>query len=573
MQYTVRSFIEGRDARLDEMRRTFCSMERTAYSMLRAGMDAGAIKATLRERCGVKNARWCQSAINQARAVMESQEEGIRYRVGQCREKAGNTKEKMERLSNTLKIEGCRRKIERYESKAGELREQLRDRSYPMAVFGSRKLFRQMSMADGSRRDELRKEWRERRSDHFFSVGQANQHGNGNTRLLHEGDGFFVEVRNWPGSDFRIPLHAPEHWSDLLSGVMARAESVKLGRKEGGELLDGGLAYSVRVIRSSKGYQVLLSFELDEPAVEWSGRLAGIDVNPEGIACTVTSEDGNLVATRFFRDNRLITASKGKRKWVLEDIVNRMLRWCRDTHGCNAVAVERLRFKGAYDFGSKTNFKLSNFMKRKMLQTIRLHALKMAMLSVEVNPAYTSKVAVAKYGKRYGGFNRHQLASFVIARRALGYGEAPVLDCLPKTKKERRMWNHCVRYYGYQPQLQTLPRHEPMERKSDGDGNGGEVITKLLTAPPAVTSAMGSNHSPQRAPIIETSIRRAGRVHPSRHVNGGDGARGHRVIPPGTFIVRPSAVIFAHLIRKIMLFANSQQRLLENPANSIVGVG
>ncbi len=78
MQYTVRALIEGQDERLDEICRTFSSMERTAYNMLRAGMDAGAIKAILRERYSIKNARWIQSSINQARAVMNSQEEGIK---------------------------------------------------------------------------------------------------------------------------------------------------------------------------------------------------------------------------------------------------------------------------------------------------------------------------------------------------------------------------------------------------------------------------------------------------------------------------------------------------------------
>lgn len=257
------------------------------------------------------------------------------------------------------------------------------------------------------------------------------------------------------------------------------------------------------------------------------------------------SRDGNLVATRFFRDSRLIVASKDKRKWVLEDLVNRMLRWCRDTHGCNAVAVEELRLKGAYDRSPRTNFKLSNFMKRKMLQTARLHALKMKMLSVEVDPAYTTVAAVAKYGTRFGGFNRHQLAAFVIARRALGYGEAPVLGCLPSTKKEGRMWNHCVRYYGHQPRIQALPRHEPLEWKSGGDVNGGVAMTELLTAPPAIItpSRMGSSRPPQGAASIEASIGRAGRVHPSRHTNGGDGARGHRVSPPDVD-GRLSAVIF-----------------------------
>jgi len=539
MQYTVRAFVEGRDAPLDDICRAFCSMERTAYNLLRAGMDAGAIKAILRERYGMKNARWIQSSINQAKAVMNSQEEGIKYRIEQCEEKARNTKEKMKRLSNALKIEGCVTKIQRLEKRAKELKEQLREKSYPMAVFGSRKLFHKMSIADGQRRDTLKKKWIERRSNHFFSVGQANQRGNGNTRLLCEEDNFSLEIRNWPGGDFRVLLHVPGHWSELLKGVISRAESLKLGRNV--ELLeDGGLAYSVRVIRSSKGYQVLISFELDEPPVEWSSRrLAGIDINPEGIACTIVSEDGNLIATRFFRDNRLITASKNKRKWVLENIVNRMLSWCMNTHGCNAIAVERLRFNGAYDFGSRTNFKLSNFMKSKMLQTIRLHALKMGMLSLEVDPVYSSKVAIIKYGKRYGGFNRHQLAAFVIARRALGYGEAPVLDCIPVTKRERKMWNHCITYYGYLPQIQTLLHRKPMEWKSDGDdNNGGGEITELLTAPPAITSSqMGLGHSDEGVDTIETTNGLAGRVHPNGHTSRGDGARGHRVNPPGTFVL------------------------------------
>jgi hypothetical protein len=523
MQYTVRAFVGGRDERLDGMCRTFSSMERTAYNLLREGAKAGDVKATLRGRYGVMNARWCQSAMNQAKAVVESQEEGIRYRVEQCREKAKNMKVKMGRLSKPLKVEGCKRRMEKYESKAMDFRKQLEEKSYPQATFGSDKLLHQLSIARGERKEQLRQEWRERRSNHFFSVGQANQRGNGNARLSHndQASAFDLELRNWPGGDLMLLLRVPEHWTGLLKNVIRKAETKKL-------------AYSVRVVRSLKGYQVLVSFELDEPAVQWSGRLAGIDINPEGVACSVVSSDGNLIVTRFLRDSRLITASKNKRKWVLENLVNRMLKWCRDTRGCNAIAVESLQFKGAYDSSPRTNFRLSNFMKRKMLQTVGLHALKMNMLSVNVGPAYTSLVAIAKYGKKFGGFNRHQLAAFVIARRALGYGETPALDCLPGTRKERTMWNHCARYYGHQPRIRTLLHHEPMEWKSDGDVNGGGVMTKLFTAPPADTSSqMGLSHAPEEgAETVEIVVRRAGRASPNGHTNRGDWARGRRTHPP-----------------------------------------
>jgi hypothetical protein len=336
----------------------------------------------------------------------------------------------------------------------------------------------------------------------------------------------------------------PDVYSELLRDVVKRAESVKLKKCGWPHEGRGRMPYSVRVLRFDGGYQALVSFELKEPSVEWSGRMAGIDINPEGIGCTVVSHDGNLMATRYFGDSRFITASTNKRKWLLEDTLNRMLRWCRDTHGCNAVAVEDLSFKGAYDHGPKTNFKLSNFMERKMLQRIRLSALKMNMLTVEVDPAYSSKVAKAKYGRRFGGFNRHQLAAFVIARRALGHGDAPVPDCLPKSRMERMMWNRSVRYYSHSPRIQTLPRHEPLERKSAADVNGRGGMTELLTAPPAIApSKTGLSHSGEVTTTSEIVIRRAGRVRPNGHASRGDGARGHRVSPPD-FDGRRSAVIF-----------------------------
>jgi hypothetical protein len=90
-----------------------------------------------------------------------------------------------------------------------------------------------------------------------------------------------------------------------------------------------------------------------------------------------------------------------------------------------------------------------------------------------------------------------------------------------------------------------------MEWKRDGDdnGGGGGEITELLTAPPTryhLILDVVKPHSPDKEGVdtIETTMRRAGRVHPNGHTSRGDGARGHRVSPPGTFIMCPSAAIF-----------------------------
>lgn len=188
MKYTIRVFVAGRDRRLDEICRTFSSMERTAYNLLMEGTNNIATKATLRERYGIRNARWIQSATNQSRAVMVSQEEGVKFRIEMYREKVRNADERTKRIANPLKVDGLKAKARRLQLRVHELERQLENGSFPGAVFGSKDLLRRLRLSSGTARyHDLREQWRESRSNHFFSIGQANQHGNSNTKLLREG--------------------------------------------------------------------------------------------------------------------------------------------------------------------------------------------------------------------------------------------------------------------------------------------------------------------------------------------------------------------------------------------------
>jgi hypothetical protein len=55
------------------------------------------------------------------------------------------------------------------EKSVKELKNQLKEKSYSSVVFGSKKLFHKMLIAEGQRHDILKKEWIDRRSNHFFS--------------------------------------------------------------------------------------------------------------------------------------------------------------------------------------------------------------------------------------------------------------------------------------------------------------------------------------------------------------------------------------------------------------------
>jgi hypothetical protein len=96
-----------------------------------------------------------------------------------------------------------------------------------------------------------------------------------------------------------------------------------------------------------------------------------------------------------------------------------------------------------------------------------------------------------------------------------------------------------------------------MEWKRDDDdndndnGEGGEKITELLTASPTRYYLISDGVRPrstdgelQSSKHQSNRASGAGRVHPNGHTSRGDGAGGHRVNPPDTFIVCPSAAIF-----------------------------
>ena len=107
--YTVRAFIEGRDERLDEALRTYSSIERTAYNLLREGMTSPGIKAAVRRRYGVANARWIQSAICKAGGVVAYQQAVIAYMLQSCIDTQKHTKQKLRWLSSPKKVDGCQR--------------------------------------------------------------------------------------------------------------------------------------------------------------------------------------------------------------------------------------------------------------------------------------------------------------------------------------------------------------------------------------------------------------------------------------------------------------------------------
>jgi len=497
MQYTVRALVEPlkNGARLDAICRTFSSMVRTAYNRLLEGKRKTEIVRLLQARYSVENWRWCQWAIVQAQAVIKSQKELLPLYVDMYEEKIAHVRRRIDRVADPLKKAGFKSRIAKLERLKAGVEMHIAAGTFPRAVFGSRKLLEELAKGRGDV-----EEWRKRRSSQFFSVGQANQRGNANTRITRRENCYTLEVRNWLGGDFEVGLRVPEYYQRLLDAA-----------------LETGIAYSVRVKRTERNYQALISFEVDElPTQPWNGkRVAAIDVNPEGLAVTIISPDGNLLASRWFHEPALVHARTEKRSWLAANLVKRAFRWAKG-YGCNAVVIERLKFGMAIEGSRCANRVKANFLRKKLLKLIKLRTSKLGWICAEVNAAYSSIAGELKYGKRFAGFNRHQLAAFVLGRRALGYGEKLSEEQLEQIHKRKCTYARKIisSFHGHRHES-LMPRAGTDGRMSGGDVKGASAVTKRVTPHTAATS------KPRLSLVLGGGCR-------------GDEprARGHRVNPP-----------------------------------------
>ena len=118
--------------------------------------------------------------------------------------------------------------------------------------------------------------------------------------------------------------------------------------------------------------------------------------------------------------------STNQRKWIIEDTVKDIMNYCRYVH--KPLIIEKLNFEQKkkdfriYNQNKKYNKMLSEFSYRSITEKIYSRAYKDGIGVMEVNPAYTSLIGKLKYADQKG-ISIHKAASFVIARRGMGYKE------------------------------------------------------------------------------------------------------------------------------------------------------
>lgn len=160
--------------------------------------------------------------------------------------------------------------------------------------------------------------------------------------------------------------------------------------------------------------------------------LLGLDLNVDHIAWSNINNKGQLIQSGVFSFD-LKDKTSGQTTKILENKAVVLVDLAMKLN--KPIVLEKLnttKSKASHGYGNKkANKAMSLFAYKKMISAIKNRAEKMGVAVFEVNPAYTSQIGKIKYMKRLG-VSIHQAASYVIARRAMGFKETlpPVLHSL-----------------------------------------------------------------------------------------------------------------------------------------------
>ncbi|MHA2052914.1 MAG: hypothetical protein ACW99F_04865 [Candidatus Hodarchaeales archaeon] len=405
----------------DQMNR-FQTVKRFAFKRLLEGNTRQPIVTKIRQLKLLSNARYIRSAIEDAKATIQSQHELVNL---YCRESAWKVKQASQRLKNYQqtpnqkskritkkqyqKLKGLHTRLQKAQSVYKKWQTHRKGKTIPTIVFGGRKSLHLYQKGKISK-----EEWIKSRNNGLYCIGEKNKKGNANLRLHHDSlsDTFTFSM-------LEDPVDRGQRNNRLEAYLYVPTKQKPLFRR----LAQGMEKYTVRVLVSTKSlfYRVLVTTDLKSEVIPNNNGIAGIDLNPTGLAVTLVYPNGNYRCSKWFSCPELVYSQTSKRNWLIGNVVKNMLHWIASYH-LNTLSLENLTFSKQFGRNKRLNRVKANFVHKKFVQTIYAQAIKQRMFVKVVHPAYTSILGQFKYQRCYG-LNTHQAAALVIARRGLGFNE------------------------------------------------------------------------------------------------------------------------------------------------------
>ena len=269
-------------------------------------------------------------------------------------------------------------------------------------------------------------EWKDKRDNQIYSCGDKTKKGNPNIRLLNKNGDFYLRITVGNRKFEEYKLFVPLKFKEQLFCLFGLGDS-----------------YNVRLFKKDEQhYRVVIDYEVDAPEtmVDFSKGVIGIDVNPDRVAISNISNDGNLVKSFSIINNRMFFASTNKRDYEIGCVVKQIINYTMKNN--KGIVFENLKFKKEFENqGRKFNRIKSNFVWKKLLTLLERKCIENGIMYKKVNPAFTSVIGKLKYQKMYE-LSIHESASYAIGRRGLGFNEKLSLYKYPSSIVKELVFDH-----------------------------------------------------------------------------------------------------------------------------------
>ena len=177
-----------------------------------------------------------------------------------------------------------------------------------------------------------------------------------------------------------------------------------------------------RFVKGELRYYAHASYETPEPEKRYgftSGAI-GLDFNYNCIVLVNIDKDGHFLSYQCIPFRNLHTYRKGRRADYASFKLEKVMNYCLNKG--KGVIIEDLSFDQSFSYNKKRNRKVTQF-KTSMLPLLERKCARRGIAVIKIHPAYTSIIGELKYSRSFN-LSRHVLASYVIARRGLGFREA-----------------------------------------------------------------------------------------------------------------------------------------------------
>ncbi|MFD1038209.1 IS200/IS605 family accessory protein TnpB-related protein, partial [Virgibacillus byunsanensis] len=297
------------------------------------------------------------------------------------------------------------------------------------AVFGGKKLFKHQYTLDTyiQNHDKWKRDFHQKRYSRMTISGRKDAK-DGNFVFHYNTESSALSFQTPDGVYVEIPKLVFPYGQEQVNKAIDTQVSLKDKKKYGKPI-----SWSVE----DHGNYYIFKCIVDVPEKEGknyskSDGVIGVDLNVDHIAWSNINAIGQFIKSGVLRFEIENKTSGQMTKMIEAETIALVDMAVREKKPLVLEKLDTTKSKVSHAYGNKkANRRMTVFAYDKFNSAIKNRAEKMRIHVYEVNPAYTSQIGKMKYMKRFG-ISIHQAASFVIARRAMGYKEKlpPMLHSL-----------------------------------------------------------------------------------------------------------------------------------------------